>query len=186
MVNTSQRLGGYLPVSQSPSVVVRVFVPPFEEWENRSGTSFALRADLRGKGGKRKLEQYWPGIFFQLRSETDPRHGADSAYFVLRAQRSGHDFNGPEITQTGWWTLGMSFTPDGQVHFYAKPGVDELTQEDHLASRYCYGFRAQQFHTFFFNILSHDDGRTWSTPWIIDDPSLYVVPRGTHRTARRR
>jgi hypothetical protein len=186
IVKTTQRLGGYLSVSRAPSVVVRVFVPPLEEWENRSGTSFAFRADLRGRKSSGSLEQYWPGIFFQFNSETDRRRNEDSAYLILRAQQNGHDFRGPDITQTGWWTLGMSFTPDGQVHFFARPGVDDLTAEDHLASRYCYGFRAERFHTFFFNVLSRDDGRTWSTSWIIDDPALYVASPKTQVTRRQR
>jgi hypothetical protein len=32
-------------------------------------------------------------------------------------------------------------------------------------------------NTFFFNIVNNDDGRTWSTKWIIDDPELYVLRR---------
>jgi hypothetical protein len=182
LVVTSRRLGGFLPVSRSPNVVVRVFVPPLEQWERRSGTSFAFRADLRG-GRANELEQYWPGMFLQFAPKSQ-RQSKDSAHIVLRAQQTGHDFRGPEITETGWWTMGMSFTPDGQVHFFASPGVDDLTPDDHLASRFCYGFRARQFHTFFFNVLSADDGRTWSTPWIIDDPSLYVVQRPTEQVAR--
>jgi hypothetical protein len=184
LVNTVPRLGGYMSVSRTPSVVVRVYVPPLDQWENRSGTSFAFRADLRGGPPRGKTEPYWPGIFFQLRRETDRRYNEDSAFLILRAGRSGHDFMGPEITQTGWWTLGMSFTPDGQVHFYARPGVEDLTAEDHLSSQYCYGFRAQTFHTCFFNILTRDDGRTWSTPWIIDDLSLYEVGN-SRRMARK-
>ena len=29
--------------------------------------------------------------------------------------------------------------------------------------------------TTLFNVLSGDDGKTWSTPWIVDDPSVYVA-----------
>lgn len=186
IVKTIARLGGYLSVSRSPSAVVRVFVPPLDQWENRSGTSFAFRTDLRGRKGYGSLEQYWPGIFLQFNSETDRRYNKDSAYFILRAQQNGQDFRGPDITETGWWTLGMSFTRDGQVHHFASPGVDDLTAEDHLASRYCYGFRAERFHNFFFNVLSKDDGRTWSTSWIIDDPALYVASPKTPQVTRRR
>ena len=73
-------------------------------------------------------------------------------------------------------------TPDGKVHYYASPGVDDLTSEDHIASQYPYGFRCRQFHTFFFNVANRDDGRTWSTSWVIDDPSLYFNRPG-RRTA---
>ena len=185
LINISSRIGGTLPVSKSPNFVVRVWLPPFEEWEDRTGPSFAVRAGLRTTtyetstglfGGRRraKTEPYWPGMFIQFQSETDRRYDKDAAFFTVRAKRSGGDFRGPVIEQTGWWTLGMSFTPDGQVHYYASPGIDDLTQDDYLASQYPYGFRCERFNTFFFNVCNRDDGHSWSTPWIIDDPTLYV------------
>ena len=185
-----QGVGGNIPVWQGPSCVVRVYLPPFEEWENRTGTSFGLRAEVMSTptgGGflkKEKSEQYWPGFFIWFRSETDRQHAEDGAHLIVRAGPSGHDFQGPEITELGWWTLGMSFTPDGRVHFYASPGVDDLTQADHISSQYPYGFRCQVFQTMFFNIANGDDGRTWSTGWVIDDPELYLA-RPPHRSARR-
>jgi hypothetical protein len=84
----------------------------------------------------------------------------------------GHDFVGPKIDQLGWWTLGMSFTPDGAVHYFARPGIDDLTASDRITSQYPYGYRAEHLDTFFFNVCSGDNGR-WSTPWIIDDAALY-------------
>ena len=30
--------------------------------------------------------------------------------------------------------------------------------------------------TFFVNVANLDNGRTWSTPWVIDDPAVYVIP----------
>ena len=80
------------------------------------------------------------------------------------------------MEQAGWWTLGMSVTKDGKVHYFAKPGVDDLTEEDHIASHTPYNYRAEHLKTFFFNIVNGDNGRTWSTPMIIDDPRLYFVP----------
>jgi hypothetical protein len=185
IVSIKQQVGGYISVAREPSCVVRVFLPPFDKWENRTGSSFGLRAEVEGsKGRSRYLEQYWPGFFIWFRSETDRRYQQDGAHLVLRAGPSGQDFKGPDITQTGWWTLGMSFTADGRVHYYASPGVDDLTQDDFIASQYPYGFRCQQFHTFFFNVANWDDGRTWSTGWVIDDPALYMV-RPPQRTARK-
>ena len=29
----------------------------------------------------------------------------------------------------------------------------------------------------FFNVVNHDDGQTWSTPWIVDDPSVFYMPK---------
>jgi hypothetical protein len=36
--------------------------------------------------------------------------------------------------------------------------------------------RCQHFNNFFFNVANWDNGRTWSTPWVIDDPKVFVIP----------
>lgn len=189
IVNVRKRMGGLIPVRWLPSVVVRVYLPPFDEWEKRTGNTFAFRAGMHGSrpNGKERVEEYWPGMFIAFRSKSSRRYPDDSAYFIVRGQRSGRDFKGPEITETGWWTLGMSFTADGQVHYYASPGIDGLTPEDHISSQFPYGFRAWHFETFFFDLIGGDDGRHWSTAWIIDDPSLYLAnqARAAPRAARR-
>ena len=68
----------------------------------------------------------------------------------------------------------MSFTPDGMVHYYARPGVEELTAEDYITSQFPYGYRCERFRTFFYNVVNGDNGKTWSTTWIVDDPKVYV------------
>ncbi len=57
-------------------------------------------------------------IFFNKGNDSDK---PDSATLILRAGLQGQDFWGPRIKETGWWTLGMSFTPDGQVHYMPMP-----------------------------------------------------------------
>jgi hypothetical protein len=93
----------------------------------------------------------------------------------VRGDSSGGDFKGPQITTTGWWTMGMSVTPDGMVHYYAKPGIENLTEKDYISSQYPYSFRCERFKTFFFDVCNGDDGKTWSTAWIVDDPTVYVA-----------
>lgn len=179
---------GATSVALSPSVVVRVYLPPWEEWEQRSGNTFGFRAGLRAytykkndKGrrssGGMSLEPYWPGMFIYYCCKNDPRYKTDSALLTIRGDQLGHDFYGPRITEPGWWTLGMSFTPDGMVHFYGHAGVEPLTAQDLLASKYPYGFKCETFQTFFFDIISPDDGKSWSTPWIVDDPMVYIKGR---------
>ena len=79
------------------------------------------------------------------------------------------------VEDFGWWTFGMSYTGDGQVHFYAKKGVENLTAADHLASKFPYSYQAEEFETMFFNFCNNNDGKTWSTPFLIDDAQLFVV-----------
>ena len=96
----------------------------------------------------------------------------------------GAEVRGPDIKSTGWWTLGMSITPDGMVHYYIKQGVDDLTSDDYVTSQYPYGYRAEMFKTFFFNVCNRDDMRTQSTEWIVDDPAVYVAT-GASNLARK-
>jgi hypothetical protein len=69
----------------------------------------------------------------------------------------------------------MTVNPNGSVSFYAKPGIENLTPADHLATTMPYGYQAERFSTVFFNITSANNGRTWSTPFIVDDPQVYVL-----------
>ena len=69
----------------------------------------------------------------------------------------------------------MSVSGDGTCHFYARPGTSNLRPQDRLASYKCYGYRCERFDLFFFNVVAFDDGRTWSTPWVIDDPTFYCA-----------
>jgi hypothetical protein len=184
------RLGGSIPVWQSPNVVVRVFMPPVDKWERRAGPTFAFRVacdtTVRKASGSGVLtrtgserETYWPGMFIEFTPKEKSRLDYDTAHFRMRCTETGADYNGPQIAQTGWWTLGLSVTGDGRVHYYAKQGLEPLTQADHIASHYPYGFRAERFNTFFFNVCSPDDGRTWSTPWIVDDCEVFYLPKNS-------
>lgn len=181
---------GAIPVNYAPSVVARVYLPPWEQWEQRTGATFGFRADCegtmtktetkRGLFGSRqaktvKQDAYWPGFFVQYNCKRDSGQKEDSALVLIRSDEQGRDLFGPVITQTGWWTFGMSFTQDGRVHYYASPGVDRLTQADYITSQMPYGANTHQFITFFFNVVNPDDGQTWSTNWIIDDPEVYVL-----------
>jgi hypothetical protein len=180
IMGSSPSLGDQVPVSRAPNVVVRIYLPPFEQWDPVSDATFAFRASVQATvtkrglfGGGKKLETYWPGVFIFFHSKSQG-YDRDSVQLVLRADNNGQDFLGPEITEPGWWTFGMSFTSDGKVHYYASPGVDDLTEADHLATQNPYGWRCEYFHTVFFNVINQDNGRSWSTPWVIDDPAMYV------------
>ena len=174
MLNVRNRLGGFQPVSRSPNCVVRVYLPPFDRWQQRPGAHFGLRADVVGVRN-RKSEESWPGIFLQFHPARTQRDGQAAASIILRGRESG-DYLAKRFTETGWWTLGMSFTPDGRCHYYASPGVDDLTEADRIASHFPYSFRITRFNSFYFNIFNQDNGRSWSTPFILDDPALYVIP----------
>ena len=132
--NLQYRLGGAIPVGRSPSVTTRVFLPPIEEWEKRSGAHFAFRVAVEAEAPKKAFFDfspekegddgvYWPGLFIVLESKKQTKQEHDTTYLRVRANRGGGDFKGLPITTTGWWTMGISVTPDGMIHYYAKPGL---------------------------------------------------------------
>jgi len=178
---------GALNIGRTPSFVTRVWLPPFDQWEDRTGTQFGIRADLKTTKTETKRrflfssrtehigEAYWPGFFIQFHSETDRRFNEDSAMLLLRCDQYGREISGPAIRETGWWTFGMSFTPDGRAHYYASPGVDPLTRADYITSTFPYSYRAERFATMFFNVVNSDNGKTWSTPFIVDDTEVFVL-----------
>ena len=176
LMGVKGRIGRPVPVSWTPNYTVRVYLPPFDQWENRTGASFGVRADARGRNPDGEVEPYWPGMFILFRSKTSQQFDQDFAQISFRAQSNGRDHGGPKIYKPGWWTFGMSLTPDGQIHYYASEGIDDLTPEDHLYSSFAYGWKCQYFDNFFVNVANYEDGKNWSTPWVIDDPQVFVVP----------
>ena len=176
LMGVSSRIGRTVPVSWQPSCTVRVYLPEFDRWENRTGASFGIRADVRGRDREGSIEPYWPGFFLLFRSKTSKKYDEDFAQISIRARQNGRDIGGPKIYEPGWWTFGMSFTPDGKVHYYAKAGVEDLTEDDHLYSSFPYGSKALYFDNFFFDVANWENGRNWSTPWVVDNAEFFVVP----------
>lgn len=199
------------PVSlgHSPNFVVRVFLPEWDQWEQRHGVSFGIRAGMQGpqdkmepvKGFRRLFgqrfekvttrEPYYPGFFIQYNPKTATTE--QHAVLLIRANEVGHDLPSMNIKQTGWWTFGMSITRDGRCHYYAKPGVGDLTSANYITSTLPYGIQGTYFNTIFFNVCSADNGQNWSTPWIVDDPKIFYggqsmqsqqLPRSAHRGNR--
>ena len=186
MIKVKRTLGQPIPATWSPNCVIRVHIPEYDAWEDRSGTSFGFRTDCWGrKGGSGNLEQYWPGILINFRSSTDRQTPRDSAFLTVRADHRGNDVKAIEVSP-GWWTLGMSVSPNGMCHFYARQGVGDLEETDRMASYYCYGYRAERMDLFFLNVVTMDNGQQISTPWVIDDPAFYCSMPVAFRSQDRR
>jgi hypothetical protein len=174
MVN--RRLGRSVPISWQPSCTVRVYLQPFEKWERRNGPSWGMRCDCQGRTPEGDTDQYWPGMFLLFHPGSERAGTVDQAQLSIRADQRGHDIRSIYIKEPGWWTFGMSFTANGQVHYFARQGVDDLTADDYLLSSLPYQYHCLTFNNFFFNVVNWENGRNWSTTWIIDDPQVYVIP----------
>ena len=186
--NVAGQIGREIPFSWSPNVHCRVFIPPVAQWERKNGATFAFRTGAQGLTPDRDYDEFWPGIFFHMqREQTADGKVKASIRADVRADEYGRDL--PMVTfQPGTWcTLGISMTPDGRSHFFAKEGIENLTADDFLGSYMCYNWRGVSFTTFFFNVMNIDNGRSWSTPWVIDNAFLHVAtpPQQQSRIATR-
>lgn len=170
-----QRLGRTITANERPSVVTRVYLPEFGDWEDRTGPTFALRASVTGhfSGSPDRQVNYWPGIIIDFRSETDAEYDRDFANLRLRTG-TGDFYADLDITTTGWWTFGMSFDEEGRIHYYAGEGTADLTTDDYLATTSPIELRFDEMDFFYFNVGTFDDTATWSTNWIIDDAFLFT------------
>ena len=149
------------------------FEPEEGEKPKRRGL-FGMFGRRRSYNPNRRVwDTFYPSFFISFNSKADG-HEKDSAEFIIRGSDANVDYTAMEIKQTGWWTLGISFTPDGRAHYYASPGVDDLTKSDHIASHFSQGVRAEYFNSFYFNVCNQDRG-DWSTEWIVDNPTVYTL-----------
>jgi hypothetical protein len=174
--NVQGQIGREIPVGWSPNVVCRVFIPPESQWERKNGASFAFRTGMNGYTPDRDYDEFWPGIFFYMqREKTAEGKIKASISAVVRADEYGRDLPMMTFEPGTWCTLGISMPPDGRCSFFAKSGVEDLTADDHLGTYMCYNWRGTVFTTFFFNVMNFDNGRSWSTPWVIDNAFLHVA-----------
>jgi len=184
------RVPGNHSVNSYPSAVTRVYLPNFDKWEQKAAAaSFGFRATCTGSRKKQKggglfsfssteTEESWPGIFLEYRPAPKGSDRSTEAQWIIRGSPSG-DVRGPKVSvdQLGWWTIGMSFTPDGRCHYYISQGTEDLTQQDRVASYKPYNFTIETVSGMFFNVFNLDDGKSWSTPWIVDNPGFFVGRR---------
>jgi len=175
LLHNSQATAGSIPVSWSPNCICRVFVPPTRYWEQRDGATFGYRTGLMAH------EEYWPGIFLHMERVQKEGKLTHQVRAWIRADNGGRDMPSLTFAPETWITMGISHTPDGVVHFFLREGIDDLAKEDCVGSYWCYGYRAHTFQTFFFNVINMDDGRSISTPWVVDDAYLYAASAPTNK-----
>jgi hypothetical protein len=170
LLHNSQATVGTLPVSWSPNCICRVYVPPTKYWEQRNGPTFGFRTGLMAH------EEYWPGFFLHMeRIAAKDGKVKHQVRAWVRADNYSRDVPSLTFEPDTWITMGISHTPDGAVHFFLRKDIEDLTKEDCVGSYFCYGYRAHTFQTFFFNVINMDDGRSTSTPWVVDDAFLYAA-----------
>jgi hypothetical protein len=163
---------GVIPVSRQPSLIARIRIPPPEQWENTVLSALSFRVGVEGTNGLKN----WPGMFFQLNRAARTvtligRANELNQDFFLTAAFSYDEFLAP---RNGWMTVGLSFTNDGRMHYYAGLGAGSLGAANLLNSRFPGNQPVKQLEYFFSSTVNTDNGSTWSPEFHLDDVRLTV------------
>ena len=131
MVSTyADQIGRALDLSEGPSVMTSVWLPPFSCWptgENASGYREWLGFRVTAYDVSLSVDSglYWPGIYIG--------NDDDGPCLIARVGDGySDDVTIGRITASGWWTLGMSWDAQGRTQYYAAPGEVMLTDADML------------------------------------------------------
>lgn len=175
-VEFNQKLGSELTRADQPVFIVRVWLPPFDQWSKGQSLNFGFRQTARPSNGSEYYASIW------LYHNTPPVGQIEPGpRFVFRIGTDAPDvFDGP-IKQPGWWTLAIAFDEKGVGHYYARPGVDVPTEKDEM-------FSTVQFRPingtdnplmdhmgYSFFSLSRSKGDKVSPRFVIDDYEVWIV-----------
>ena len=170
-VEFKQKLKHSLTRTSQPVFLVRVWLPPFDEWGNYYWFGFRQEAWLDDKN------KYYPSIFLVSDKQT-----ISKPFFRFRIGTGvASDIYGGPIKQSGWWTLAIAFDEKGVGYYYARPGVSVPTENDKM-------FDTKQFKTnngtanpfmdhvlySFFSLMYPPSGNE-SPRFVIDDYEVWVV-----------
>jgi hypothetical protein len=144
------QLGRNLTRADQPVFIVRVWLPPFDQWTK--GCSFGFRATARSEAlkaceGYVPAPDYYPSIWLKYLPSTSDAAGRVDPHpqFFFRVGTVQVDVNGWPIKQPGWWTLALAFDKKGVGHYYARPGVQPPTEKHKM-------FDTTRFHTTMLDI----------------------------------
>lgn len=123
--------------AEQPVFIARVWLPPFDKWGEQYSFGFRLEAQSNGIP-----DSYYPSIWLRYNHVIQRRNGSyaffPGPHFFLRIFY--HDVNmryyeeyGGSIKQPGWWTLAIAFDKKGACSYYARPGVETLTEENKIS-----------------------------------------------------
>ena len=121
-----QKLGRKLTRADQPVFIVRVWLPPFDQWGDYYSFGFRHESFLENGSKDQHYSTIWltydrginPKPFFKYRV------GTNELFYEVYDPRL--------IEKDGWWTIAVAFDENGFCHYYARPGAGDLTEEDRL------------------------------------------------------
>jgi hypothetical protein len=170
-----EKLKRKLTRADQPVFIMRVWLPPFDKWGEYYSFGFRLEAQSSNTS-----DSYYPSIWLKYNNRDGP-HFFFRIFYLDGSKMRYHEEYGRPIKQSGWWTLAIAFDEKGTCYYYARPGVDALTEEskifDDTQFMAKYGIRAllmDRVNAGLFSLGYPEEGNI--TPrFVIDDYEVRVV-----------
>lgn len=133
-LNFESKLGYKLTRANQPVFIMRIWLPPFDQWGDYYSFGFRLEAQSNDTPNS-----YYPSIWLrynhilQINGENYSFPGPHiffRIFYLDGADLKYYEEYGGPIKQPGWWTLAMAFDEKGACYYYARPGVDALIEKD--------------------------------------------------------
>lgn len=180
-VEFKDKLGRELTRADQPVFIVRVWLPPFDQW-NIGLTIFGFRQTARLNDNSDYYQSIWLA------------HNGHKPLFFLRngiaypngTQVAFNDDRRYIVTQPGWWTLAIAYDEKGAGHYYASPSTDSPTERNRMVD-------TTQFRTiggidspfmdhmgYSFFSLGYPGEEKISPRFVIDDYEVWVVKDADH------
>lgn len=164
--------------ADQPVFIVRVWLPPFEEW-NAGVLNFGFRQTARIDEKTDYYQSIW--LF----------HDGHKPLWFLRngiaysdgTQLNFNDMIKGYIAHSNWWTLAIAYDERGVGHYYAAPGTDTPTEKDELINTSQFTrddglvspFMDHMGYSFFS--LGYPADHRISPRFVIDDYEVWVMKR---------
>ena len=168
----------HMPVSRTPSALVRVHVPDPATWPPTRFRPFLLMGMVSGPTGP-----WWP---YMSAGPDEDNPGHYSWYITTGAGTTNdpfvtHDYltdPAVEISTQGWWTVGSSIQ-DNALHWFVREGLVNPGKADHIGA-YRSGMITNVFGmpggTIWMDSL---DGTNMSPSWVVDELEFFYGPPAT-------
>lgn len=122
------KLGRALKREDQPIFIVRIYLPPFDQWGD--AYHFGFRQQTYAKGIEKvipeaKDDKYSTSIWVK-------KDGKKISFYFRAANVQPNDQPGGPAVKPGWWTWAIAFDKNGIGHYYISEGTASPTKDDEV------------------------------------------------------
>lgn len=161
-----------------PVFIMRIWLSSFDRLENNHQFGFRLEA-------KSNVGWYYPSIWLRYNEVSHEIHLVLRIFYLdgNRLTPEHVDLDYGTIKQHGWWTLAITFDEKGVCYYYARPGVDALSEENKIFDDIQFNIKSDKKALLMDYVnaglisLGYQKEGNISPRFVIDDYEVWTVKR---------